>query len=176
MKSVADKHISGWAKSKTQSKWGQVPEHWSGVWHTLLTRRREILCDGGLAGWRRQWHPTPVLLPGKSHGWRSLECCSPWDRWGLVMTECLFFHFSLGKLGKEMATHSSVLAWRIPGTGEPGGLLSMGSQSRTRLKWLSSSRSAGNNDGTWLPRTFLSPTLSTRCHGEISLPFLLTQF
>ena len=30
------------------------------------------------------------------------------------------------KLEKEMATHSSVLAWRIPGTGEPGGLLSMG--------------------------------------------------
>ena len=32
-----------------------------------------------------------------------------------------------GKLEKEMATHSSVLAWRIPGTGEPGGLPSMGS-------------------------------------------------
>jgi len=27
---------------------------------------------------RRQWHPTPVLLPGKSHGWRSLVVCSPW--------------------------------------------------------------------------------------------------
>ena len=40
---------------------------------------------------------------------------------------------------KEMATHSSVPAWRIPGTGEPGGLPSMGSQSRTRLKRLSSS-------------------------------------
>ena len=37
----------------------------------------------------------------------------------------LTFHFPA--LGKEMATHSSVLAWRIPGTGEPGGLLSMGS-------------------------------------------------
>ena len=37
----------------------------------------------------------------------------------------LFFHFHA--LEKEMATHSSVLAWRIPGTGEPGGLLSMGS-------------------------------------------------
>ena len=31
-------------------------------------------------GWRRQWHPTPVLLPGKSHGWRSLVGCSPWGR------------------------------------------------------------------------------------------------
>ena len=37
----------------------------------------------------------------------------------------LTFHFHA--LEKEMATHSSVLAWRIPGTGEPGGLLSMGS-------------------------------------------------
>ena len=42
-----------------------------------------------------------------------------------------------------MATHSSVLAWRIPGTAEPGGLPSMGSQSRTRLKRLSSSYSVG---------------------------------
>ena len=31
--------------------------------------------------WRRQWHPTPVLLPGKSHGWRSLVGCSPWGCW-----------------------------------------------------------------------------------------------
>ena len=30
--------------------------------------------------WRRQWHPTPALLPGKSHGWRSLVGCSPWGR------------------------------------------------------------------------------------------------
>ena len=37
------------------------------------------------------------------------------------------FTFHLHALEKEMATHSSVLAWRIPGTGEPGGLPSMGS-------------------------------------------------
>ena len=43
-----------------------------------------------------------------------------------------------------MATDYSVLAWRIPGTGEPGGLLSMGSHSRTRLKWLSSSSKSQN--------------------------------
>ena len=48
-------------------------------------------------------------------------------------------------LEKEMATHSSVLAWRIPGTGEPGGLLSLGSQSRTRLKRLSSSSMNSKN-------------------------------
>ena len=39
----------------------------------------------------------------------------------------LTFTFHFHALEKEMATHSSVLAWRIPGTGEPGGLLSMGS-------------------------------------------------
>ena len=44
---------------------------------------------------RRQWHPIPVLLPGKSHGRRSLEGCSPWGRWELDKTERLHFHFSL---------------------------------------------------------------------------------
>ena len=72
-----------------------------------------------------QWHPTPVLLPGNSHGRRSLEGCSPWGRWGSDTTERLHFHFHA--LEKEMATPSSVLAWRIPGTGEPGGLPSLGS-------------------------------------------------
>ena len=51
------------------------------------------------------------------------------------------FTFHFHALEKEMATHSSVLGWRIPGTGEPGGLPSMGSHSSTRLKWLSSSSS-----------------------------------
>ena len=47
------------------------------------------------------------------------------------------FTFHFHALEKEMATHSSVLAWRIPGTGEPGGLPSVGSQ---RLSSSSSSR------------------------------------
>ena len=37
--------------------------------------------------WRRQWHPTPVLLPGESHGWRSLVGYSPWGRKGSDTTE-----------------------------------------------------------------------------------------
>ena len=52
------------------------------------------------------------------------------------------FTFHFHALEKEMATHSSVLAWRIPGTGEPGGLPSMGSHSQTRLRRLSSSSSS----------------------------------
>ena len=43
--------------------------------------------------WRRQWHPTPVPLPGKSHGWRNLVGYSPWGRKELDMTERLHFHF-----------------------------------------------------------------------------------
>ena len=52
------------------------------------------------------------------------------------------FTFHVHASEKEMATHSGVLAWRIPGMGKPGGLLSMGSQSWTRLKRLSSSSSS----------------------------------
>ena len=65
-------------------------------------------------------------LAGKSHGRRSLEGCSPWGLEESDTTERLHFHFYFHTLEKEMATHSSVLAWRIPGTGEPGGLPSMG--------------------------------------------------
>ena len=49
---------------------------------------------------RRQWHPTPVLLPGKSHGQRSLIGCSPWGREESDMTERLPFHFSLSCIGE----------------------------------------------------------------------------
>ena len=51
------------------------------------------------------------------------------------------FTFHFHTLEKEMATHSSVLAWRIPGAGEPGGLLSMGSHRVGHDKRLSSSSS-----------------------------------
>ena len=53
-----------------------------------------------LVSQRKQWHPTPVLLPGKSHGWRSLEGCRPWGHGGLDTTEQLHFHFSLSCIGE----------------------------------------------------------------------------
>ena len=49
---------------------------------------------------RRQWHPTPGLLPGKSHGWRSLGGCRPWGRKESDMTERLHFHFALSCIGE----------------------------------------------------------------------------
>ena len=81
-----------------------------------------------------QWHPTPVLLPGKSHGRRSLVGRSPWGRYSQTRLSDFTFSFHFHALEEEMATHSSVLAWRIPGTGKPGV-----AQSRTRLTRLSSS-------------------------------------
>ena len=173
---------------------------------------RYLAAAATLSQRRRQWHPTPVLLPGKSYGWRNLVGCSPWGRYELDTTERLHFHFSLSCIGegngnplqcswpgesqgrgslvgchlwgrtesdrlkqfgsssssntitegfpggasdKEpncqyrrqkdeslilgsgrspeegMATHSSILAWRIPCTEEPGKLQSMGSQRDT---------------------------------------------
>ena len=71
----------------------------------------------------RPLNSTPVLLPGESHGRRSLVGYSPWGRQESDTTERLHFH----ALEKEMATHSSILAWRIPVTEEPVGLPSMGS-------------------------------------------------
>ena len=66
----------------------------------------------------------------------ALVGCCPYGRTESDTTECA------RALEKEMAAHSSILVWRIPGTEEPGGRLSMGSQSWTRLKQLSSSSSS----------------------------------
>ena len=49
---------------------------------------------------RRQWHPTPLFLPGKSHGQRSLVGCSPWGCEESDTTERLHFHFSLSCIGE----------------------------------------------------------------------------
>ena len=81
---------------------------------------------------RRQWHPTPVLLPGKSHGWRSLVGCSPWGREESGMTEWLHFHFWLSYIGEGNGNPLQCSCLENPREGEP--------ESRTRLKWLSSSR------------------------------------
>ena len=76
--------------------------------------------------WRRQWHPTPVLMPGKSHGRRSLWATVPGVAKSRARLSGFTFTFHFHALEKEIATHSSVLAWRIPGMVETGRLLSMG--------------------------------------------------
>ena len=76
---------------------------------------------------RRQWHHTPVLLPGKSHGQRSLVGCSPWGRDESDTTERLHFHVSLLCLGEGNSNPLQCSCLENPREGEPGGLPSMGS-------------------------------------------------
>ena len=99
---------------------------------------KSLLGFPSISAGRRQWHPTPVLLPGKSHGWRSLVGCSSWIAKSQTRLSNFTFTFHFHALEKEMATHPSVLAWRIPWTEKPGRLSHGVAQSRTRLKRLSS--------------------------------------
>ena len=92
---------------------------------------------------RRQWQPTPVLLPGKSHGQRSLVGCNPWGRSGSDMTEWLHFHFSLSCTGERNGNPLQCSCLENPRDGGAWWAAVSGvTQSRTRLKRLSSSSSS----------------------------------
>ena len=92
---------------------------------------------------RRRWHPTPVLLPGKSHGRRSLVGCSPWGREESDMTERLPFHFSLSCIGEGNGNPLQCSCLENPRDGGAWRPAIYGvAQSWTRLKRLSSSSSS----------------------------------
>ena len=89
--------------------------------------------------------PTPVLLPGKSHGRRSLVGCSPWGRYELDTTERLHFHFSLSHIGE--GNGNPLQCSCLENLGDGGAWLAAVygvAQSRTRLKRLSSSSSSSS--------------------------------
>ena len=91
---------------------------------------------------RRQWHPTPVLLPRKSHGQRSLVGCSPWGREESDTTKRLPFHFSLSCIGEGNGNPLQCSCLENPRDGEAWWAAIYGvTQSQTRLKRLSSSSS-----------------------------------
>ena len=92
---------------------------------------------------RRQWHPTPVLLPGKSHGWRSLVGRSPCGRKESDKTQRLHFHFSLSCIGEGNGNPLQCSCLENPRDGGASWAAVYGvSQSRTWLKRLSSSSSS----------------------------------
>ena len=92
---------------------------------------------------RRQWHPTPVLLPGRSHGWRSLVGCSPWDCEESDTTERLPFHFSLSCIGEGNGNPLQCSCLENPRDRGAWWASVYGvAQSWTRLKRLSSSSSS----------------------------------
>ena len=92
---------------------------------------------------RRQWHPTPALLPGKSHGRRSLVGWSPWGREESDTTERLHFHFSLSCIGEGNGNPLQCPCLENPRDRGAwwAGVYGV-AQSRTRLKRLSSSSSS----------------------------------
>ena len=88
---------------------------------------------------QRQWHPTPVLLPGESHGQRSLVGCSPWGCKESDTTEQLHFHFSLSRIGEGNGNPLQYSCLENPRDGGAWWAAVCGvAQSRTRLKRLSS--------------------------------------
>ena len=92
---------------------------------------------------RRQWHPTPVLLPGKSHGQRSLVGCSPCGLEESDATEWLHFHFSLWCIGEGNGNPLQCSCLENPRDGGAWWAAVFGvAQSWTRLKRLSSSSSS----------------------------------
>ena len=95
---------------------------------------------------RRQWHPTPILLPGKSNGRKSLVGCSPWGRKELDTIERLHFHFSLSCFGEGNGNPLQCSCLENPGDGRAWWAAIYGiTQSQTRLKWLSSSSSSSSS-------------------------------
>ena len=117
------------------SIWGIIwPHCWFGLGPYLIRRRK--------------WHPTSVLLPGKSHGQRSLEGCSPWGHWGSDTTERLPFHFSLSCIGEGNGNPLQCSCLENPRDGGAWWAAVYGvAQSRTRLKRLSSSSSSRSLTG-----------------------------
>ena len=90
-------------------------------------RRRRGRQEDEMAGWHhwldgREFEWTP----GVGDGQGGLACCNSWGCKESARLSNFTFTFHFHALEKEMATHSSILAWRIPGTEEPGELLSMG--------------------------------------------------
>ena len=90
--------------------------------------------------WKRKWQPAPVVLPGKSHGWRSLVVCSPWGRYESDTTDRLHFHFSLSCIGEGNGNPLQCSCLENPRDGGAWWVAIYGvTQSRTRLKQRSSS-------------------------------------
>ena len=143
-----------------EEKWLQFK---SAVWENnlvVLQKGKHRICPNTLffcclvMSRRRQWRLTPVLLPGKSHGRRSLEGCSPCGRWGSDTTERLHFHFSLSCIGEGNGNPLQCSCLENPRDEGAWWAAVYGvTQSRTRLKWLSSSSSSRK----WQPTPVFLP-------------------
>ena len=144
--------------------------HVSQVLKRLLSQVQQVnLCISLPHFRRKQWHPTPVLLPGKSHGRRSLVGCSPLGCQESDTTERLHFHFSLSCTGEGNGNPLQCSCLEKPRGGGAWWAAVYGvAQSRTRLKRLSSSL-------TWLPLPPLSLLLPSSSFFFLPLFFIYTE-
>ena len=111
--------------------------------HIIITLILWVLLFVILIFRRRRWHPTPVLLPGKSHGRRSLVGCSPWSRKEPDTTERLHFHFSRSCIGEGNGNPLQCSCLENPRDGGAWWAAVYGvAQGRTGLKRLGRSRSS----------------------------------
>ena len=125
-----------------------------------------------LPGQRRQWHPTPVLLPGKSHGQRSLVGCSPWGCTESDMTERLHFHFSLSCTGEGNGTPLQCSCLENPRDGGAWWAAVYGvAQNRTQLKQLSSSGAFSERGSicVWCPQSLSQDSQGSRQGGQLQI-------
>ena len=100
-----------------------------------------------------QWQPIPVLLPGKSQGWRSLIGCSPWGCEEPDTTEWLHSQFSLSCIAEGNGNSLQCSCLESPRDGGAWWAAVYGvTQNRTRLKWLSSSSSSSSSSRALLFR------------------------
>ena len=121
---------------------------------------------------RRQWHPTPVLLPGKSHGGRSLVGCSPWGHYQSDMTERLHFDFSLSCIGEGNGNPLQCSCLENPRDGEAWWLPSMGSH-RVGHDWSDlAAAAAAQTPFIWHPVVFPYPPFTSL---QFQLPAVLLQ-
>ena len=119
---------------------GLLPAWLEVFWKLCFAVQYNDLGCNMLWSWREQWHPTPVLLPGKSHGWRSLVGCSSWGREESDTTEQICFHFSLSCIGEGNGNPLQCSCLGNPRDGGAWWAAVYGvTQSWTRLKQLSSS-------------------------------------
>ena len=121
--------------------------------------------------------PTPVLFPGKSHGWRSLVGCSPWGHEDLDTTEQLHFHFSLSCIGEGNGNPLQCSCLENPRDAEPGGLPSMGSH-RVGHDWSNLAAAAAvtqHQVAEWKSLSRLNLTNLCLSLNTCPLPLYLTQ-
>ena len=123
---------------------------------------------------KQQWHPTPVLLPGKFHGRRSLEGCSPWGCEESDTTEQLHFPFSLSCIGKGNGNPLQCSCLENPRDGGAWWAAVYGvAQSRTQLTRLSkNNKNMGIKQSTMTLTSFYQSLLGlskrfsyTECYG-----------